>query len=350
MARHSSQPFGYTADGIEVALHTLRNATGAQVTLAEYGATIVGLRVADRQGEFADVVLGYDNLAAYEQCPAYLGCVVGPVANRIAHSQFSIDGMQYQLEANNGAHHLHGGSTGLHRQVWRTQMIDDVLVMSAYRPHGTGGYPGDLNVTVRYRWTDDNELCIDYQAVTDRPTPVNLSNHAYFNLCGHDQAGTDGALSHELQLPADTYLPTDSHRIPLERIDPVSGTPMDFSTPCTIGSRIDSDFEQLHFASGYDHCWVIGTHDQPAIAAVLTDPVSGRRMTLSTTQPGLQFYTANHLCELAGKDGQAYGRRGALCLETQHFPDAVNRPSYPSVLLQPGEQYRQSAVFRFDCI
>jgi aldose 1-epimerase len=350
LARYTRSVFGRSADGTEVALHTLRNACGAQVAICDYGATIASVTVFDRHGALEDVVLGYDTLTDYEQCQSYMGCIVGPVANRIAGARFTLDGKPYQVDKNDGDNHLHSGSAGLHQHIWHTQVIDNALVMTTCSPDGAGGYPGNLSVEVRYRWTDNNELCIDYLATTDKPTVVNLASHAYFNLSGHQRAGAGGVLAHQLQLLADKFLPTAADNIPLGRMDPVADTPMDFSVRRTVGDCIENHFEQLSHTGGYDHCWVINTGQTPAVAAVLIDPFSGRRMTVSTTQPGVQLYTANHLDNLAGKGGQRYGRHGALCLETQHFPDAVNRPEYPSVVLRPDEQYRQATVYRFDLV
>ncbi len=340
------------ANGADATLHTLCNSSGAKLEITDYGATVTGLQVADRRGEFADVVLGYDSVAGYEQCHAYLGCIVGRVANRIGNARFTLDGRQYQLEANQGEHHLHGASAGIHRRRWSARFDDGALVLSTASDNGDGGYPGRVSIEVSYRWSDENELCIDYLATTDQPTLVNLSNHAYFNLAGHTNARRGAVYNHELQLHADAYLPTNAQNIPLNRMDPVASTPMDFRAPRAIGERIEAAFDQLQIAAGYDHCWVLRAAqvDRPVFAAEVFEPVSGRRMRVSTTQPGLQFYSANHLNELAGKLGQRYGSHGALCLEAQGFPDAINQPSFPSVVLRPGQQYRHSTVYSFDCV
>lgn len=335
--------FGRLPDGTEVDLFTLRNAGGLVAKITNYGTIITELHVPDRQGKNSDVVLGFDNLEQYLKGHPYFGCTVGRVANRIAGGQFTLNGTTYRLAVNNGPNHLHGGLKGFDKAVWRAETQSGAAVKFSYTsPDGEDGYPGCLDVTVTMALTEDNELRIDYSAVTDAPTPVNLTNHSYFNLLG----GTGDILGHELTLAADRYTPTDATSIPTGEIRPVKGTPMDFTTPHTIGERI----QQVRGERvGYDHNYVINSgHKELTLAARVSEPATGRVLEVHTTQPAVQLYTGNFLDgSLTGKDGIAYTQYKAFCLETQHFPDAVNRPEFPSIILNPGQVYRQTTVHRF---
>ncbi len=334
--------FGKLPDGTPVELYTLRNQNGLLARVANYGTIITELHVPDRSGATADVVLGFDNLDQYLAGHPYFGCTVGRVANRIAKGRFSLDGADYALAVNNGPNHLHGGLKGIDKVVWEATPQPGASVKFSYSsPDGEEGYPGKLAVAVVMTLSDANELRIDYSAVTDRPTPVNLTNHSYFNL-----GGAGDVLEHELMLAADDFTPTDSTLIPTGEIRPVRDTPWDFTQPRTIGSRIS----QLGTEEpGYDTNYVLNGGGQGlALAARVYEPRSGRLLELHTTQPGVQLYTANYLDgSLTGKGGTVYRRHTAFCLETQHFPDSVNHPSFPSTILRPGQIYRQTTVHKF---
>lgn len=347
LATHS---FGQTAGGDAVERFTLSNHTGMQITLMTRGATIVNLHVPDRDGKSADVVLGFDDVAGYESDRnQYFGCTTGRVCNRIAHGKFTLNGTEYQLAVNNGPNHLHGGTTrSLDKVIWqgtRFQHPDSLGVVFTYTsPDGEEGYPGKLTCTVTYTLLlDRNELTIDYKATTDKATPVNLTNHSYFNLAGE---GAATALDHELQLFADQYTPVDDTMIPTGEIADVTGTPLDFRQPHTLGERIAAVDQTA--TTGYDHNFVVnGTMGTLRSAAKLTHPGSGRTLEIRTTCPGIQLYTGNFLHGQAGKGDKPYACRSACCLETQFYPDAVNQPSFPSIILQPEQTYHQSTVYRF---
>jgi aldose 1-epimerase len=334
--------FGTLPDGATADLFTLTNANGLVAKVTNYGTILTELRVPDRTGKLGDVVLGFDNLAQYAAGHPYFGCTVGRVANRIAKGKFTLDGKTYDLAVNNGPNHLHGGLKGFDKVLWRAEPQAGAAVKFDYTsPDGEEGYPGKVDATVVISLTDANELRIDYTAVTDRATPVNLTNHSYFNL-----AGAGDVLSHEMMITASRFTPADSTSIPTGEIQSVRGTPMDFTAPKPIGAR----FAELPFRPvGYDHNYVLDSRGgELALAARVFEPVTGRVMELYTTQPGVQFYTANYLDgSLRGKGGIAYGRHAAFCLETQHFPDAVNKPAFPSVILRPNQTYRQTTVHRF---
>lgn len=338
--------FGETADRQAVQRYTLTNANGMMARLITYGATLTELHVPDAEGQLADVVLGFDDLASYETKSPYFGCTTGRVANRIAYGKFTLDGVTYELAANNGEHHLHGGEKGLDNVVWSVASSeasgDSAYVQFAYSsPDMEEGYPGKLDIVVTYTLTDANVLRIDYEARTDRATPVNLTHHSYFNLAGQ---GSGTILDHVLQLDASKYTPADETLIPTGAIDPVAGTPFDFTTPTPIGARI-ADVE-----GGYDLNYVLddfGSEDLHR-AATLRDLASGRVMAIYTDQPGIQFYSGNFLDgTLTGKGGTTYVQHGGLCLETQYFPNSINQPSFPSVVLLPGEVYRHAIEHRF---
>ncbi len=334
--------FGKLPDGTAVDLYTLENANGVVAKVTNYGTIVSELHVPDRDGKSGDVVLGFDNLEQYLKGHPCFGCTVGRVANRIAKGRFTLDGKTYTLAVNNGPNHLHGGLEGFDKKVWQAEPQSGAAVKFTYTsPDGEEGYPGTLAAAVTMTLTDANELRLDYCATTDKPTPVNLTNHSYFNLAGHGDA-----LRHELMIAADYYTPSDSASIPTGEIKSVKGTPMDFTRPQAIGSR----FAQLHNVPvGYDNNYVLdGGGKGLSLAARAYDPESGRVLEVYTTEPGVQLYTANFLDgSLTGKGGVVYQQHAAFCLETQHFPDSVNKPGFPSVILRPGQTYRQTTVFKF---
>jgi aldose 1-epimerase len=342
--------FGKTADGQEVSLFTLQNASGMKATLTNYGAIVTSLYVPDRNGNLDDVVLGYAALDGYLKEHPYFGAIVGRYGNRIAKGRFTLDGVEYKLATNNGENHLHGGIKGFDKVVWSAEPVKQdsaVGVRFGYiSKSGDEGYPGNLSCTVTYWLTSDNELKIEYHATTDRATPVNLTHHGYFNLAGQ---GKGDILHHQLEIFADRFTPVDKGLIPSGELRPVEGTPMDFRQPHSIGERINSDDEQLKFGLGYDHNWVLNSSDgSPALAARVYEPTSGRVMEVWTTEPGLQFYSGNFLDgTLTGKDGRVYKHRYGLCLETQHFPDSPNKPNFPSTILRSGETYSTKTIYRF---
>ncbi len=342
------QPFGTVQPGTMVELYTLTNDNGVTVTLTNYGGIIVSLHTPDRSGQPGDIVLGFDNLDDYQTRSPYFGCITGRFANRIAGGKFQLKGKEYTLAQNNGQNHLHGGKVGFDKVVWSADPFsspDAVGVALSYlSPDGEEGYPGNLSVTVTYTLTNDNTFEIDYKATTDQATILNLTNHTYFNLTGEGKI-----LDHELMLNADRFTPVDDSAIPLGELRPVTGTPLDFLQSTRIGDRIDVDDEQMRRGLGYDHNWVVnGTPGELRLAAVLREPSTGRTVEVHTTQPGVQFYSGNLMPEsLPGKEGKTYPRRGGVCLETQHFPDSPNQPSFPSAVLEPGQTYHEVTVFKF---
>jgi aldose 1-epimerase len=347
----SRAPFGTLPDGRAVELFTLTNAHGVEIRAMTYGAIITAIYTPDRNGRRDDIVLGFDSVAGYLSGSPYFGAVVGRYANRIAGGHFTLDGVTYTLARNNGPNSLHGGLRGFDKVLWSAEPVrSDSAVGVRLRytsPDGEEGYPGTLQVQVTYTLTAHDELIVDYDATTDKATPLNLSQHTYWNLHGHGQGDI---LDHVLSLDASRYTPVDSTLIPTGEIAPVAGTPFDFRTPAAVGARIDAANEQLGFGHGYDHNWVL---DQPrpgilSHAARLVDPVSGRAIDVSTTEPGIQFYAGNFLDgTIKGKGGQVYGHRGALCLETQHFPDSPNHPNFPSTILRPGQRYQSRTIVTF---
>jgi aldose 1-epimerase len=339
-------PFG-SAGGQEIDLYTLRSAGGLEARIATYGATLVSLAVPDAQGAASDILLGFDTLEGYVQDPSYFGGTIGRFANRIADGTFCLDGRRHDLPRNDGRHHLHGGSRGFHKVVWEARAEETsggpAVTLSYTSPAGEAGYPGTLRVQVGYTLAG-NALRIDYTATTDAPTVVNLTNHAYFNLAGQ---GT--VCDHVLRIGASRFLPVSDARIPLGEMKSVSGTAFDFRDPVRIGDRLLLDDAQLRISGGYDHCWIL---DPPLSleteAAELYEPLSGRVMKVFTTQPGLQFYSGNFLDgSVQGKGGIRYPRHGAVCLETQHFPDSPNQPAFPTTRLDPDGRYEQTTVYRF---
>ncbi len=402
--------FGCMNDGRDVDIYRLTNKNGMRVSITTLGAIVTELTAPDNQGVFADVVLGFDNLGAYLAGHPNFGAIVGRYGNRIAHGTFTIGNRRYVLAKNNNGHHLHGGVSGFDKALWkaRSRLCQDgpQLQLSYQSPDGDEGYPGKIDIAVDYTLTNSNELRIDYRATTDKPTPINLTNHSYFNLAG---AGTRSALDHIVHIDADCFTAIDADLIPTGELRNVDGTAMDFRKPMAIGERIDRDDEQLHFGHGYDHNWVLRTraqkpsrartsHQLPAaagdalhpaafsrigmldgqssttprpsgrkhswaqhlpalatkpgekcgLAARVVEPVSGRVLEVFTSEPGLQFYSANFLDgSITGKENKVYGRRCAFCLETQHFPDSPNKPDFPSTILYPKDEYRTTTIYKF---
>jgi aldose 1-epimerase len=345
MNRIEEKEFGRLPDGTAVKLFTLRNTRGSVCRIMTFGATITELSVPDRAGHFTNVVLGADTLDSYLTGFPAAASVIGRVANRIANARFTLDGVQYSLAANAGPHHIHGGRRGLARVNWEGQAQPVTAQASAVRLRyfsrdGEEGYPGNLTLTVTYTLTEDDQLRIDYEATTDKATPVNLTNHAYFNL-----AGSGDCLNHELWLAADRYTLADDLLIPTGEIASVAGTPLDFRQPTPVGARIDQFKPKLN---GYDHNYVLGEGAQaPVRFARLREPTSGRVLEVLTTEPGVQLYTGNHLQNVQGAGGAVFGRHGGVCLETQHFPDSVNHPNFPSTIVRPGQPFRSTTIFKF---
>lgn len=345
------EPFGLLPGGGEATLFTLSTPRGTTVRLTDFGAILTSIEVADRDGALADVTPGFDSLEPYLGEHPYFGSLVGRYANRIARGRFTLDGRTYSLAVNNPPNHLHGGPEGFHRKLWRLEGTIGTaeaagVVLGYSSPDGEEGYPGTLDVRVTYTLTVEGALSMELFALTDRATPVNLAQHAYFNLAG---AGTGGILDHELQIHASAYTPTDETQIPTGAVESVLGTALDFTRPARIGDRIDDPHPQLALAGGYDQNFVLDREREGlAPAARLYHPASGRELVISTTEPGIQFYSGNLLDgSLPGKGGRVYPRRSALALETQHFPDSPNQPGFPSTILRPGEEYRSTTVFAF---
>ncbi|MCB0666175.1 MAG: galactose mutarotase [Saprospiraceae bacterium] len=344
-------PFGSTPDG-PADLYTFKNQNGMVVEITNFGGIITSIMVPDRDGNFEDVNLGFDNLQEYVDGNPFFGAIVGRYGNRIGGAKFTIDGNEYKLLANNGVNHLHGGKQGFDKRLWDAQIIDmegvPALQLHRISADMEEGYPGNLDVTIVYSLDDENRLTIDYTATTDKPTVCNLTNHAYFNLAGHDDGNI---MDHEMMLNADHYTPVDDGLIPTGEIRPVEGTPFDFRNPKRIGNEIDSDHPQMQIGKGYDHNFVLN-HEPGGgmvqLAAVVYEPTSGRVMEAYTSEPGIQFYSGNFMSgEVVGKGGAVYPRRGAFCLETQHYPDSPNKPEFPSVVLRPGETYHTTTAYQF---
>ena len=348
--RIERKAWGETSDGQAVELFTLSREGAPTVRVTSYGAYIVSILAPDRDGKMADVVLGYRDLAGYLGDTNFLGAVVGRYANRIARGEFSLGGKRYTLARNNAPNHLHGGPKGFHTKVWAPRIVSgpegDALELATTSPDGEEGYPGTLTATVVYSLDADGGLKLAYSATTDAETVLNLTNHAYFNLAGE---GSGDILGHELQIEADSFTAVDETLIPTGEIRPVAGTPLDFREPVAIGARIDDAFPQLQAGGGYDNNYVVrGEPGELRLAARVFEPGSGRVLEVLTTQPGVQLYSGNFLDgTVVGKSGRPYGKRSGFCLETQHFPDSVNHPQFPSTVLAPGETYRQTTVHRF---
>jgi len=347
----TKKSFGKTPDGQPVDLYVLTAKGGAEACITNYGGAVVSLKVPDRNGKLADVVLGYDNADGYVNDKSFFGALVGRYGNRIGHAQFALDGKTYTLAKNNGENSLHGGIKGFNKAVWTAKIIPakdgQSLELSYLSKDGEEGFPGNLKVSVVYTLTDSNALRITYSAISDKKTVVNLTNHSYFNLAGQ---GSGDILGHLLIIQADKFTPVDAGLIPTGEFRDVAATPFDFRKELAIGARIDQDEEQLKLGGGYDHNFVLQRSNDPeeSMAARVLEPVSGRVLEVWTTEPGVQFYTGNFLDgKTIGKGGVTYPRRSAFCLETQHFPDSPNQPKFPSVVLNPGERYHTITTYKF---
>ncbi|WP_298663328.1 aldose epimerase family protein [uncultured Barnesiella sp.] len=339
--------FETTVDGKAVKLYVLKNKAGMEVCATNYGGRIVSVMVPDRNNQWRDVVLGHDSIADYIHIDGNFGALIGRYGNRINQGRFTLDGVEYQLPQNNYGHCLHGGPKGFHHSVWNaTQPNDTTLELTLYSPDGEAGFPGNLDVKVVYTLTSDNALCLQYTATTDKPTVVNLTNHSYFNLSGN---AANDVLNDTVQFDADAFTPIDSTFMTWGEIRPVEGTPFDFRAGKTVGQDIEADDEQLKNGLGYDHNMVLNTGgDLSKVACRISDPTNGIVLRVYTTEPGIQFYTGNFLDgKVKGKGGIAYPRRGAICVETQHYPDSPNQPNYPSVVLRPGETYSSTCIYKF---
>lgn len=348
----TQQSFAQLADGTSLQLFTLTNRHGMMMKVTDFGGIITELHVPDKHGQLADVTLGFDQIAPYCDVSPYFGALIGRFGNRIAQGRFDLDGKTVQLPCNDGANHLHGGVTGFHRVKWNVRPVESEQAVGLHLTYlsvdGEQGYPGNLQVTVTYELTNDNELHVHYHAMTDQATPVNLTQHTYFNLAGIQQQ-TGDILGHEMMINADAYTPVNSSLIPTGSISQVSDTPFDFRVPKLIGARIEVVDEQLTFGQGYDHNYVLNKvlPKELSLAAKVREPISGRVLELWTQEPGVQFYSGNFLDgSLTGK-GCNYGHRSGFCLEPQHYPDAPNQPSFPNVILRPGEVYSSHTMYRF---
>lgn len=337
-----------SVDGKAVTQFILTNSSGAEVRIIEYGGIVVSVKVPDRDGNLGDVVLGFDDLESYLDSNPYFGAITGRYANRIALGRFEIDGTAYELPVNNGPNSLHGGIKGFDKVIWSGTPLPsgDGVALTYTSADGEEGYPGTLEAKVTYVWTDESELRIEYEARTDKPTVLNLTNHSYFNLA---DGGASSIAGHEMTINADAYTPVDETLIPTGEIAPLEGTPLDFRVATAIGARIGEDHEQLGFGSGYDHNYVVNRESEGlAMAATVHDPSTGRTMDVLTEEPGVQFYSGNFLDgTLTGKEGVSYQHRSGFCLETQHYPDSPNRGEFPSTVLRPGEAYSTATVYRF---
>ncbi len=351
-ARHSQlnkADFQTTVNGKQTDLYYLSNKNGIEIAVTSFGARVVEIWAPDKKGEFVDIVLGHDNVDAYIHFKGerFLGATIGRYGNRIAAGKFTMDGKNYQLPINDKPNSLHGGTMGFDMVVWDTEQTDaQTLIFTYLSKDGEEGYPGNLEVKMTYRLTDDNEFIITHQATTDKKTVINLTHHSFFNLHG---AGNGTINDHELMLCADKYTPVNNVLIPTGELASVDNTPMDFRKATPIGARVDNDFEQLAYGHGYDHNWVLKrkTDKELELAATVYEPVSGRYMEVWTTEPGIQFYGGNFFDgSMVGKNGKHYNYRASLALETQHFPDSPNQPSFPSTVLMPGEQYNHVCVYK----
>jgi aldose 1-epimerase len=345
----TEQAWGALPSGETISLYTLRNEKGVEATVSSFAGRLVTLKVPDRGGNFADVVLGYDSLEPYTKPNPFFGTLVGRYANRIANGEFTLNGKKYTLAKNNGPNALHGGPQGFDKKAWQAEIVNggQALQLTYVSKDGEEGYPGTLTSVVTYSLSNDNALSIDYAATTDADTVLNLTNHSYFNLAGH---ASGKILDHQLMINADKFTPVNANLIPTSELRNVAGTPFDFQTPTAIGKNIDSPDQQIQYGKGYDHNFVLNraAGDPPSLAARISDPQSGRVMEVLTTQPGVQLYTANHIeGNITGKGGAIYHFRSAYCFETQHFPDTPNQPTFPTAVLKPGEKYHQTTIFRF---
>lgn len=341
----NSTPFG-TVDGKAVTLYTLKNSKGAEAQIMNYGGIVTSLKVADKKGNFSDVVLGYDNVEGYVKATPYFGCLVGRYGNRIANGKFTLNGKEYTLAKNNDQNSLHGGVKGFDKVVWTVgKVTDSSLELHYISKAGEEGFPGNLSVKAVYELTEDNALRLDFTATTDADTHCNLTHHSYFNF-----AGKGDILHHVVTINADKFTPVDANLIPTGELRPVKGTPFDFTIPTTVGARIGNDDEQLKLGKGYDHNWVL-KQTTPGVltkAATVSEASSGRVMEVWTTEPGMQFYTGNFLDgTITGKGGWTYAFRNGFCMEPQHFPDSPNQPSFPTTVLKPGETYKNTIIYKF---
>lgn len=338
-----AENYGEMPDGRGITRYILRNDNGVEIGLIDFGAIVESILVPDRHGERADVALGFDDLKGWvERNAPYFGATVGRCANRIGNGRFSIDGQRYQLAVNNGPNCLHGGIVGFDKKVWQSQALETedgpAVVMNLHSPDGDENFPGNLDCTVTFTLKDGNSLAIDYEATADKPTIVNLTNHSYFNLGGHD-SGHIG--DHIFQIDADNYTPNDQYTLPVGTIEALDGLAIDLREPCRIGDRLDS-------LDGFDHNYALNSRgDLSKPVAIVSHPASGRVLEVFTTEPGLQLYTADYLDGIEGKNGTSYQNQDAFCLEAQRFPDAVNHDNFPNVILRPGETYRQTTIYRF---
>lgn len=341
--------FGTMEDGTEIFLYSMENSKGMKAQVINYGAILVRLYVPDKNGELEDVVLGYDTLDGYYVNGANYGATIGPNANRIANAAFVLDGVTYQLDANDGVNNLHSHADfGYHKKVWRAVERTDGVAFELEGADGEMGFPGNKKIQVTYTLTEENELKIHYHATSDRRTIINMTNHTYFNLAGHG-AGSIG--DHILTINASNYTPVVAGAIPTGEIAPVAGTPMDFTSPKKIGDEMDADFEQLKLNGGYDHNWVLdGEEGIMRHIATVEEPASGRVMKTYTDLPGVQFYAGNFQTEETGKNGAVYNKRTGLCLETQYYPDTANRPGFPSAVFGPERVYDTTTVYRFETL
>ncbi len=341
-------PFGKDTNGTPVEIFTLRNAKGMEVRISTYGGIVTSIQAPDRHGKMGDVVLGYNNLEGYLKSSPYFGCLVGRYGNRIAKGKFTLDGKEYTLATNNPPNALHGGWVGFDKRVWSAASMvtpqGPTLVLTRVSKDGEEGYPGNLTITATYTLTKDNALRLDYTATTDKATPINLTQHSYFNL-----AGQGDILGHVVKINADRYTPVDATLIPTGQLAPVKGTPFDFNTPTPIGARISQVDEQLKFGGGYDHNWVINNPSgKLAVQAEVYEPTTGRVLEVLSTEPGLQFYSGNFLDgTITGKGGKVYQFRNGFCMEPQHFPDSPNKPGFPTAILQPGQTYKNTIIYKF---
>jgi aldose 1-epimerase len=340
--------FSFDYEGKKIELYTLQNDNGMICQFTNFGARIVSVFAPDKNGNFADVIVGYGSGKDYvEKQENFFGAIIGRYGNRIAKGVFSIDSVQYQLETNDGPNHLHGGTHGFYRQMWNVESVTgSEIVFSLVSPDMDSGYPGTVNVKVKYTLTADNELKIEYFATSDKKTILNLTNHSFFNL---KDGGRSSVGNHLMYINANKFTPVDETLIPTGELVPVAGTPMDFTTPTAIDEHIDADYEQLKLGHGYDHNWVLNTQgDVTKLAAKVTEPETGRVLEVYTNEPGIQFYGGNFLNgKSIGKNDIAYAHRSAFCLETQHFPDSPNKPEFPSVILEPGQKYYSECIYKF---
>ena len=346
----TKQAFGKTPDGKTAQIYTLVNTNGARMRLTNYGGTVVSLEVPDRNGELGDVVLGFDDLAGYIKDSPYFGCLVGRYGNRIAKGKFKLGGKEYTLATNNGPNALHGGLKGFDKVLWKAKTMetaDGPAVELIYTSKdGEEGYPGTLKVKAVYTLTNDNAMKLEYTATTDKDTVVNLTHHSYFNL---KDAGKSDILGHEIMIPARNYTPVDSTLIPTGQIMTTKGSPFDLTGYGKIGARIDAKHKQIEYGKGYDHNWVLDKKPgELGLAASVYEPTTGRTLEVLSTEPGVQFYAGNFLDgSIKGKGGTAYKHRHGFCLEPQHYPDSPNKPNFPSVVLKPGETYRNTIIYKF---